>query len=268
MGLLAVYPLQRYAMSATDSRLLLASIHDVSPRFESEIDRLIGLLFPYVGCRFAMLVVPNHWGSAPIVPGSPFATKLRRWKEQGVEIFLHGFTHRDDSRHDHLGKRLSAAVMTAGEGEFLGLSRAEATNRIGHGRALLEAVTGYPIDGFIAPAWLYGNGALAALEEAAMPIAEDHLHVWSPQSGRTLATGPVITWASRSRLRLASSLLAAAMLRRAPIRVLRIGVHPPDARNSSLVKSICTTLGAAANGRRAAQYSELLEARLRTSGRN
>ena len=50
-----------------NKRLLLASIHDVSPRFENEVDRLLALLRPYVGDRVAMLVVPNHWGSAPIV---------------------------------------------------------------------------------------------------------------------------------------------------------------------------------------------------------
>ena len=67
-------------------RLLLASIHDVSPRFESEVDRLIDLLAPHVGTRLAMLVVPNHWGDAPIVPGSPFAGRLRSWAEQGVVL--------------------------------------------------------------------------------------------------------------------------------------------------------------------------------------
>ena len=49
-----------------------------------------------VGDRFAMLVVPNHWGDAPIIPGSNFASKLRAWADLGIEMFLHGFFHRDD----------------------------------------------------------------------------------------------------------------------------------------------------------------------------
>src|SRR5690349_17225994 len=106
-------------------RLLLASIHDVSPRFEGEVDRLVDLLAPYVENRVAMLVVPNHWGDAPIVPGSPFAARLRNWAEQGVEMFLHGFTHRDDAEYSGTGDRVKARFMTAGEGEFLGLSRRE-----------------------------------------------------------------------------------------------------------------------------------------------
>src|SRR5438045_81869 len=143
-------------------RLLLASIHDVSPRFESEVDGLLDLLAPHVGTRLAMLVVPNHWGDAPIVPGSRFAGRLRSWAEQGIEMFLHGFTHRDEAEHSGTADRVRARFMTASEGEFLGLSRTEAATRIADGRAVVESVTGRPIDGFVAPAWLYGSGARAA----------------------------------------------------------------------------------------------------------
>jgi uncharacterized protein len=245
-------------MPPTRSRLLLASIHDVSPRFESEVDRLLDLLGPYVGNRLAMLVVPNHWGDAPINPGSPFAARLRAWAEDGIEMFLHGFTHRDDSHHEGAGTRLRARFMTASEGEFLGLSIADAAGRIDRGRALLEDVIGRPLDGFIAPAWLYGPGALEALHQFAVPIAEDHFRVWSPATGRQLARGPVITRASRTRMRLASSLAAAALLRRAPLEVLRVGVHPPDVRHPALVRSIDKTFGIASRHRRAGRYSDLL----------
>jgi predicted deacetylase len=241
-------------------RLLLTSIHDVSPRFEGEVDQLLSLLAPHVGQRLAMLVVPNHWGDAPIIPGSPFASRLRRWADQGVEMFLHGFTHRDDSRHDDRAARVRARFMTAGEGEFLGLTKAEAASRIADGRALVEDVIGRPVVGFIAPAWLYGPGALEALAHERLALAEDHLRVWSPATGKELARGPVITWASRTRFRLASSLFAAAALRRMPLRALRIGVHPPDCRHQSLVKSIDKTFSIAAANRTAARYSDLLAA--------
>lgn len=245
-------------MPSPPRRLLLASIHDVSPRFESEVDSLIDLLKPHVGERIAMLVVPNHWGDAPIVPGSSFAARLRSWSDSGVEMFLHGFYHRDDSRYGRSGAALKARLMTASEGEFLGLSKADAAARIANGQALVEDVIGRPIDGFVAPAWLYGEGALEALGEAALPLAEDHFRVWSPKTGQKLASGPVITWASRTRMRLLSSLAAAALLRHAPLDVLRIGVHPPDARHPILVKSIAKTFGLAIRNRRPGRYSDLL----------
>lgn len=247
-------------MSTAAQRLLLASIHDVSPRFESEVDRLIDLLAPHVSRRIALLVVPNHWGDAPIVAGSPFARRLRAWAHDGMEIFLHGYFHRDQSAPSGAADRLRARFMTAGEGEFLGLSQEEASRRIADGRLLLESVIGKPIDGFVAPAWLYGDGARAALEDCRIPIAEDHLSVWSPATGRQLSKGPVITWASRTRLRLASSLLAAAALRHAPVGALRIGVHPPDSRHPILVRDIERTFAAAARNRQPARYSDLLAA--------
>lgn len=247
-------------MVALPKPLLLASIHDVSPRFENEVDRLLGLLRPHVGSRVAMLVVPNHWGSAPIVPGSPFARRLRDWADEGIEIFLHGFTHRDDSRHQEAGQRLRAKMMTASEGEFLGLSRSEAKRRIVDGRDLLEEVIGRTIDGFIAPAWLYGQGSLEALADCNIRVAEDHLRVWSPLTGQKLAGGPVITWASRTPARLASSLAAAAVLRNVPMRALRVGVHPPDINHPSLVRSIDRTMMLAAANRSASRYSDLLAA--------
>lgn len=244
-------------MSNHAERLLLASIHDVSPRFEGEVDRLLDLLRPHVGDRVAMLVVPNHWGDAPIVPGSAFAKRLRGWAETGTEIFLHGYFHRDQARHGGAADRIRAKLMTAGEGEFLGLSREDASARIVEGRALLEEVISRRIDGFVAPAWLYGEGAIEALRDCGVPIAEDHFSVWSPRTGAELARGPVITWASRTRFRLASSLAAAAVLRRVPLQVLRVGVHPPDCQHPVLVRSIETTLTAARRSRRPAAYAEL-----------
>jgi len=241
-------------------RLLLASIHDVSPRFETEVDQLMALLATHVGSRLAMLVVPNHWGDSPLIPGSAFATRLRRWADEGVEMFLHGFYHRDISEHGAVADRLRARFMTAGEGEFLGLATKDAAERIARGRSLVEDVIGRSITGFIAPAWLYGTGAHDALRDTSIRLAEDHLRVWSPASGKQLARGPVITWASRTRSRLLSSLAAAAVLRHTPLRVLRIGVHPPDVRHPALVRSIQKTFSTATRGRRPGRYADLLGA--------
>jgi hypothetical protein len=53
-------------MPQTD-KLLLASIHDVGPRFESEVDQLADRIERRIGSkRFAMLVVPDHWGETPL----------------------------------------------------------------------------------------------------------------------------------------------------------------------------------------------------------
>ncbi|KQN92538.1 polysaccharide deacetylase [Sphingomonas sp. Leaf231] len=234
---------------------LLASIHDVSPRFESEVDLLLDRLAPFVGRRAAMLVVPDHWGSAPLTPA--FAARLRGWANAGIEMFVHGWCHRDHTEHRGI-TAIKARRMTAGEAEFLGLNRDEALTRMRRGRALIEDATGRATAGFIAPAWLYSDGARAALIDAGFALAEDHARVWAP-GGDVLARGPVITWASRTDARALSSLVAAAVLRRAlqPLPTVRVAVHPGDVTRPALLRSIDRTF-AAFGGRIASAYADLL----------
>jgi len=244
-----------------DARLLLTSIHDVGPRSEAQVEQLRAHLAAHVPPdRIAMLVVPDHWGEAPLRPGTPFATKLRGWADAGADMFVHGWFHRDTSTHEGFAERFKARHMTASEGEFLGLDEATAYRRMAEGRALIEDIIGRPVAGFIAPAWLYGPGAHAAMTRAGFALAEDHWRVWRPGAqARPLATGPVITWASRSRARIASSLLAAWAL--PPVlrmkSVARIAVHPGDTTVPALLASIDRTLARMTRSHRPGRYADL-----------
>jgi len=249
---------QRGASMAV-KRMLLA-VHDVSPRFDSEVGRLRDHLGRHVSAdRLALLVVPNHWGDAPIVAGSDFATRLRSWSDAGAEIFVHGYHHQDSTLHGTRLARFQAACMTAGEGEFLGVDRITASALMTRGQRVIEDIIGRRAAGFIAPAWLYGPGALEALAECGFGLAEDHWKVWRPGSQQVLTRSPVLTWASRSRGRIASSLLAARLLlpvlRRS--RVARIGVHPGDTRVPEIMASIDRALGRLSRTHEAARYTDL-----------
>lgn len=245
-------------MPPTPRRLLL-SIHDVAPAFEGAVDRLHAHLAQAGGSQLAMLVVPRHWASAPVTAGSPFATRLRGWSDAGVEMFVHGWTHRDETEHAGRWTRWKATRLTAGEGEFLGLGEAEARIRMSEGRALMEDVTGRPVAGFIAPAWLYGEGALSAAAAEGFAMLEDHRRVWRPRDRATLATGPVVTWASRSPARATASLAFAAMARRVlPMQAtVRIAVHPGDTSRADLMASINRTVRGVARTHTPARYADL-----------
>lgn len=241
-------------------KLLLASIHDVGPRFEGEVDRLADQLARILGgAKFAMLVVPDHWGEAPLAQNKAFQARLRGWADAGVEMFVHGWFHKDLAQHSGAAS-FKAKHMTAGEGEFLGLSQEVAAQRMADGKALVENAIGRPAAGFIAPAWLYGPGARAALKASDFALAEDHLRVWRPQDDKVLARGPVITWASRSKGRQLSSRFFAGLARHAlhPGAVVRIAVHPGDTTVPALIDSIEATYQAFAARRRAGRYAELL----------
>lgn len=239
---------------------LLASIHDVHPGSLDAVERLAAQFERHLGpARFAMLVVPDHWGRDPVRGTSSFAARLRAWADQGIEMFVHGWFHQDRAAHTGVAA-LKARHMTAGEGEFLGLPQAEAARRMAAGKALVEDIIGRPAAGFIAPAWLYGPGARAALATSGFALAEDHLKVWRPATGEVVARGPVITWASRSRARTASSLLAAAFGRSllAPMPTARVAVHPGDVTKQSIIASIDMTLAAILRQRTPGRYADLL----------
>ncbi len=240
-------------------RRLLASIHDVSPRHEAAIDELLDELALAGVTRLAMLVVPDFWRQAEIRRGSAFAGRLRRWSEGGIEMFLHGYSHRDETEHASWQDRVKASQMTAGEGEFLGLDAEEAERRIRAGRTLLEDITGQPIAGFIAPAWLYGDGTHSAMQTLGIPLAEDHMRVWDPVAGRVLVNTPVVTWATRTRARMLSSLAVASVARVIPLpKIVRIGVHPGDVTVPATLSSIRRTVGKIARTHLPSHYRDMV----------
>ncbi len=242
-----------------DARLrLFASIHDVSPRFESEVDALYDRLCGLLGSpRMAMLVVPDFEDAAPLTANPAYRAKLRAWADAGVEMFLHGWCHRDDS----LRRGFMQKHMTAGAGEFAQLTRETAAQRLSEGQKVVEDAIGRPVAGFVAPAWLYSEGAIAALADAGFALAEDHLKVWSPASGnKVVAKGPVVTWASRSKPRILSSLMVASLARLAPslLRDARIAVHPGDTTVPALLRSIDATYSQFVRTHRPSRYADLL----------
>ncbi len=244
----------------THKRRLLASIHDVTPYHQYRLEKLAPLVEQAVGKgRFALLVVPNFHREARLTDHPDFARKLRGWADDGCEIFLHGFTHLDDSRHETKAAQLKAKRMTAGEGEFLGLTYGEAATKLHDGRAMVEDAIGRAVTGFIAPAWLYGDDGLMAIKDQGFDLVEDHFRVWNPQSGATLTRGPVVTYASRSVPRLLSSLLwsrlATVLLARA--KTVRVAVHPHDVDAPELVSEITRALGAFTRSHTPSAYRDL-----------
>lgn len=239
---------------------LLLTIHDVTPRHAERLERIEAVL-ERLGLegRYGMLVVPNFWGEWPLEEHREFAAWLRGRAEAGVEMILHGLLHRDEARHRGLWRRFQAAVMTNREGEFLGLDAAEARARLEQGRALLAELLGAEVRGFVAPAWLYGPGALEALEALGFRFAEDHGRVWSPATGETLVRGPVVSYASRDRRRVAGSLLwsrlATVALR--PLDTVRMAIHPHDLDVPVLAREIERALAALLREREPVHYEAL-----------
>jgi uncharacterized protein len=246
---------------AAPPKRLLVAIHDVGPRVESEIDQLRDFLASQVPAeKLALLVVPDHWGEAPVIAGSPFASRLREWATSGAEIFVHGWFHRDTSEHRDRSARSRAHRPTEDDGEFLAIDLATSRRRMADGKRLIEDVIGRPVAGFIAQAWSYGPEALEALAESDFALAEDDCKVWRPASGEILCHGPVITWASPGGPRIVSSLAASQILPSAlhGAPVVRLAIHPGDCAVPSLLTSIDRVLDRLCRRRSLARYADLI----------
>ena len=241
-------------------RRVLVSVHDVTPRhFERlrTIDRLLGK--HGLAGRYSALLVPNFWHEWPLADHPEFISWLRRVLDEGVEPVLHGYFHVDESEHRSAWDRLRGRAMTASEGEFLGLSKEAARARIVAGQRLLHDHLGITPQVFVAPAWLYSAGTHEALGELGLAVAEDHLRVWSPATGATLARGPVLSYASRTRARIAASWLwsraSTALL--GPMPTLRLAIHPHDLDVTTLERELDRALAVLLRERAPILYRDL-----------
>lgn len=116
------------------------------------------------------------------------------------------------------------------EGEFYALDHAEAKARLAAGIELFRC-RGWPLHGFVAPAWLMSAGTRQALGERTalhqrpvQPVSASHLQP---------IEAPGLVWSARSAWRRGLSWALSEQRRRAwrAAPVIRLGLHPVDMRH-------------------------------------
>ena len=75
---------------SSSERLVVVSVHDVTPAHESRIERIYDMFSELGVDRYALLVVPNYHGAWRLDQHPGFVEDLRRRQQGGAEIFLHG----------------------------------------------------------------------------------------------------------------------------------------------------------------------------------
>jgi predicted deacetylase len=221
------------------------SIHDVSPAWTPEIEDALAMC-DGVGARAALLVVPNFHGRALLSDDALFCARLRTLQARGHEIFLHGFYHRSSPQYraasgNRLAWLFAQRVVSGGEAEMRDVSADEGIARVDEGSRVLEQA-GLRIDGFVAPAWSMPSWLLPALASRGCRFTEDHFRIYDPAAGRARAS-VVLNWASRSPMRLLSSVAWCKAARHARALVpVRIAIHPADMRFRLLRREIAQLL--------------------------
>ncbi len=221
-----VYPNERGA--------LCVSIHDVAPATWAECMLLLRAVREVADIPLSWLVVPQYHDRAS--RSRTYEMMLEALLAQGHELVLHGYTHRDEAPlQGRLAGRLLRTLYTEREGEFAAIDRDDARRKIELGLAWFRQ-RGWPVDGFVAPAWLLGKQAWMALEEFPFTYTTTYSHFHVMRPARKLLA-PALVYAARNRLGRALSppmaSLGSFVFARAPL--VRLALHPRDAYHPALV---------------------------------
>ena len=219
-------------------RMLCIAIHDVAPATWPRCEVLLNLLRSIGAPPATLLVVPEYHRRGSVESDLAFVRAIDARIARGDEIALHGYYHVDDGPAAYSAfEWLQRRVLTASEGEFAALTECEAELRIGAGLRMFERLS-WDVAGFVAPAWLLGPGARAALARTTIRYTSTHTHLEMVAHGQSIAA-PAISASARSRWRRWTSrrwLSAAdAVTRSRPL--LRIALHPADADDAHLLAS-------------------------------
>jgi predicted deacetylase len=216
---------------------LCIALHDVAPATWPQCTVLLDLLAELRCTAITLLVVPDYHGRGRIADAPRIVRAIDRHVERGAEIALHGYFHLDNEPWprrpvDWLRRR----VLTAGEGEFAALSVATAANRIERGLREFAGL-GWPVRGFVAPAWLASSGTWQALRATPLAYTATHGALFALDGMRRIPA-PALTISTRSRWRRTAS---RAWLRgmRIALRtrpLLRLALHPADAEHPQALR--------------------------------
>jgi hypothetical protein len=222
-------------MSPSASKALCVSIHDVAPATWDDCLRLLDAIRAVADIPLTLLVVPRFHGEEATPP------EYVRWLDgllaRGHELALHGYSHWDDCpARGGLGNRFLRTVYTQQEGEFAAIDAAEARRRIELGLAWFQQ-RNWPVAGFIAPAWLLGDGAWSALTEFRFEYTTSFSRFFLLPSRQSLFTPSLVYTARNATGRLVSPRWAdvlGSILKPSPM--VRLSLHPRDARYPKLLR--------------------------------
>lgn len=215
------------------ARSVMLVLHDVAPETWPDYQ-------PFVEAVDALGQVPMTWLVVPdfhrrnALSHSPSFCRLLEWRlAQGDELALHGFYHSDDgppprSPGDYFMRRIYTH-----EGEFYGLTEVQALERLHAGMALFER-QGWPLAGFVAPAWLMSEGTRQALRGLPLRYTSTPQHLYRLPDF-TPIEAPGLVWSAGSAWRRSVSRVVSDWQRRRQRQAptLRLGLHPVDMRHAT-----------------------------------
>lgn len=144
---------------------LTVSIHDVTPKFESELKEIIAELNRRGIHSRSILVIPNYELNYDVSKNENFTAWLHDLEKTGDEIVHHGYEHVSHSRkYRSLKKWFLGEMCAQGCAEFQNINYEEARERLQKGKAIFEKIKMAP-KGFVAPGWLLNTESERAVQD-------------------------------------------------------------------------------------------------------
>ncbi len=238
-------------MSDSARRAVALVLHDVAPAtwpcyadFVRRVDALGDI-------PLNLLVVPDFHRQGRLDGCSEFVATLEARLARGDELILHGYYHADPGPVPlRPGEWFMRRIYTH-EGEFYRLPRDEARRRLQQGLDLFDRL-GWPVRGFVAPAWLLGDAARQALAELPLRYTSDP-HALMRLPDFVPLPAPSLVWSARSAWRrvLSRRWNQYRLRRHGGAGLLRLGLHPVDMAFPAVQDYWLRTLGALLGERQA-----------------
>jgi predicted deacetylase len=210
---------------------VLLVLHDVAPPTLADYLPFVEAVDALGDVPMTWLVVPDFHRHNSLEAHPDFRRALTHRVARGDELALHGYFHCDEGPPPGTPRDWFMRRIYTHEGEFYTLSQHAALDRL---RAGIEVFDRYnwPLEGFVAPAWLMSEGTREALRQLPLRYTSDAQHLY-PLPDFTPIDAPGLVWSARSAWRRGVSKLLSdqreQQWREAP--VIRLGLHPVDMRH-------------------------------------
>lgn len=217
-------------------------LHDIAPATWPDYRSFVEEIDSMGSIPMTWLVVPDFHHRSNTFEDTAMLRLLHQRVARGDELTLHGFYHCDDAPAPRTPRDYFMRRLYTYEGEFYPIGFEEANERLERGAALFRAQN-WPLHGFVAPAWLLGDGARQALKAQEFTYTSDPSHLYLLPDYTSIEAHSLV-WSARSRWRRGMSWIVNERARRQHRHqpLIRLGLHPVDMRHEISRRYWLTTI--------------------------
>jgi len=206
-------------------------LHDVAPSTWADYQPFVEAVDALGDVPMTWLVVPDFHRHDALDANPAFRRVLDARVARGDELALHGYYHDDQEPMPNTPRDWFMRRVYTHEGEFYRLSREAALDRLHAGLEMFQRCD-WPVQGFVAPAWLMSDGTRQALRELPLSYTSDPQHLYRLPDFSAI-DAPGLVWSARSAWRRGLSKIVSDQReqRWREASVIRLGLHPVDMRH-------------------------------------